>query len=74
MAFGAACRQVAHSGCTASEIQAISGHSTLSQVQIYIDEVEQERMADAAMAKLANVSATTSATSSDRFAKTELTH
>lgn len=50
----AACRHLAHAGCTAPEIMAISGHSTLSQVQIYIDEVEQERMADAAMNKLAD--------------------
>ena len=49
----AACRQLAHAGCTAPVIMAISGHSTLSQVQVYIDEVEQERMAQAAMDKLA---------------------
>lgn len=48
----AACRHLAHAGCTAPEIMAISGHSTLAQVQIYIDEVEQERMAEAAMTKL----------------------
>lgn len=49
----AACRQLAHAGCTAPEIMAISGHSTLAQVQVYIDEVEQERLADAAMDKRA---------------------
>jgi hypothetical protein len=32
---------------------AISGHATLSQVQVYIDAVEQERMAEAAMVKRA---------------------
>ena len=32
---------------------AVSGHSTLSQVQVYIDDVDQERMAAAAMEKLA---------------------
>jgi integrase/recombinase XerD len=47
----AACRKLAYAGCTAPEIMAISGHSTLSQVQVYIDEVEQERMAEAAMTK-----------------------
>jgi hypothetical protein len=31
---------------------AVSGHSTLSQVQVYIDEVDQERAADAAITKL----------------------
>lgn len=48
----AACKSLAHAGCTAPEIMAVSGHSSLTQVQIYIDDVEQERMADAAMDKL----------------------
>ena len=49
----AACKQLAHAGCTGPEIMAVSGHNTLAQVQIYIDEVEQERMAAAAMDKRA---------------------
>jgi integrase/recombinase XerD len=49
----AACKALAHAGCTGPEIMAVSGHSTLSQVQIYIDDVDQERMAAAAMEKLA---------------------
>ncbi|MBJ7403398.1 MAG: tyrosine-type recombinase/integrase [Bradyrhizobium sp.] len=49
----AACKQLAHAGCTAPEIMAVSGHATLAQVQVYIDEVEQERMAAAAMEKRA---------------------
>jgi integrase len=48
----AACKALAHAGCTGPEIMAISGHSSLAQVQIYIDEVEQERMAEAAIEKL----------------------
>src|SRR5262249_33669588 len=48
----AACKALAHAGCTAPEIMAISGHSTLAQVQVYIDEFEAEKMADAAMEKL----------------------
>jgi integrase/recombinase XerD len=48
----AACKALAHAGCTAPEIMAVSGHSSLAQVQIYIDEVEQDRMADAAIQKL----------------------
>jgi hypothetical protein len=47
----AACKQLAHAGCTAPEIMAVSGHSTLAQVQVYIDAVEKERMAEAAMLK-----------------------
>jgi len=40
----AALRALAHAGCTAPEIMAVSGHSTLAQVQVYIDEAEQDRM------------------------------
>jgi integrase/recombinase XerD len=48
----AACTALAHAGCTGPEIMAVSGHSNLAQVQVYIDEAEQDRMADAAIAKL----------------------
>jgi integrase/recombinase XerD len=47
----AACCQLADAGCTAAEIMAVSGHSTLAQVQVYIDEVNRERLADAATLK-----------------------
>ena len=47
----AALRALAHAGCTAPEIMAVSGHKTLAQVQVYIEEAEQVRMADAAMKK-----------------------
>ena len=50
-----ACKAFAHAGCTAPEIMEVSGHSSLAQVQIYIEEVEQERMAEAAISKLAGV-------------------
>lgn len=43
----------ASAGCTAPEIMAVSGHATLSEAQKYIVAVEQERMAEAAMAKRA---------------------
>jgi integrase/recombinase XerD len=56
----AACKALAHAGCTAPEIMAVSGHSTLAQVQIYIDEVERDRMADAAMQKLEAIKRTRS--------------
>ena len=48
----AACKALAHAGCTGPEIMSVSGHSSLAQVQVYIDEVEQGRMADAALEKL----------------------
>jgi integrase/recombinase XerD len=49
----AACRQLAEAGCSASEIMAVSGHDTLAEAQKYINEVEQKRMAEAAMDKRA---------------------
>ena len=49
----AALRILAHRGATASEMQAISGHSSLKQLQEYLNEVEQEQLAEAALAKLA---------------------
>jgi integrase len=49
----AACKALAHAGCTGPEIMAVSGHNSLAQVQIYIDEIEQEKMAEASMDKLA---------------------
>jgi integrase len=48
----AACKALAHAGCTAPEIMSVSGHSTLAQVQVYIDEFEAERMAESAIDKL----------------------
>jgi integrase len=49
----AALHQLAHAGCTGPEIMAVSGHSSLSQVQVYLNGVEQERLAEAAMDKRA---------------------
>jgi integrase len=49
----AACKRLAHAGCTAMEIMAVSGHASLSEVQKYIVAVEQDRLAEAAMVKLA---------------------
>jgi integrase len=51
----AALRLLAHRGATAVELQAISGHSSLAQLQEYLNEVEQERAADAALAKLGGI-------------------
>jgi integrase/recombinase XerD len=61
----AALRALAHAGATGVELMAVSGHSSLDQVQVYIEEVEQERAADAAMMKLAKVPEIKTATSSD---------
>jgi site-specific recombinase XerD len=56
----AALRILAHHGATASQMQAISGHSSLKQLQGYLEEVEQERLAEAALAKLEIKTATAS--------------
>ncbi|HXZ46849.1 MAG TPA: hypothetical protein VEH02_09010, partial [Pseudolabrys sp.] len=48
----ASLRALAHAGCTAVEMMHVSGHSSMKQLQEYLEEVEQEVMADSAMAKL----------------------
>jgi integrase/recombinase XerD len=58
----AALRTLAHAGCTGVELMSVSGHSSLDQVQEYLDEVDQERAAEAAMMKLAKVPETKAAT------------
>jgi integrase len=47
-----ALRALAQAGCSGSEMMHVSGHSSLAQLQEYLDEVEQEHQADAAMDKL----------------------
>ncbi|HWB52199.1 MAG TPA: tyrosine-type recombinase/integrase [Stellaceae bacterium] len=46
----AQCRRLAEAGCTAPQIASISGHRSLAEVQRYIEEAEQARLAEAAMA------------------------
>lgn len=48
----AACRRLAEAGCTAHQIAAVSGHTTLSEVEIYTKSANQRLMAEAAMGKL----------------------
>ena len=48
----AACRRLAEMGCSAPEIAAISGHKTLKEVQRYIEEADQARLAQAAMRRM----------------------
>jgi integrase len=45
----AMCRRLAEAGCTVHEIQAISGHVSLKEVERYTKGVEQKRLANAAM-------------------------
>jgi integrase len=49
----AACRRLAEAGCSASEIAAISGHATLTEVSRYTKAADQARMARNAMARQA---------------------
>jgi integrase/recombinase XerD len=61
----AALRELAHRGATGVELMAVSGHSSLDQVQEYLKEVDQERAAEAAMVKLTRPPETKAATASD---------
>jgi hypothetical protein len=44
--------RLAKAGCTEAELRAISGHTNLGQLKVYIEKVEQRRLAASAMAKL----------------------
>jgi integrase len=48
----AALRTLAHAGCTGIELMHVSGHSSLKQLQEYLEEVEQELTAASAISKL----------------------
>jgi len=56
----AALRAAAHAGCTLHELMALSGHSSAKQLQEYLEEIEQEFMADSAISKLVEYEARTS--------------
>lgn len=53
----AACRRLAEAGCTTHEIQAISGHRSLPEVQRYTRGADQARLAREAMRKVQGGSA-----------------
>jgi integrase len=50
----AAARRLAEAGCTAHEIMAITGHSSLKELERYTRTVSQARTAEAAMGKITN--------------------
>jgi integrase len=62
----AACRRLAEAGCSALEIMAISGHTSLREVQRYCAAADQARMARSAMASVSAAFATTTRTSSGK--------
>lgn len=62
----AACRRLAEAGCSASEIMAISGHKSISEVQRYCSAADQARMARTAQAKARNAFGTETETSSGK--------
>jgi integrase len=53
-----AAAELAEAGCTEKEIAAVTGHRTLAMVQLYTGSADQERLAGAAVIKLANVGKT----------------
>jgi integrase len=62
----ATCRRLAEAGCSASEIMAVSGHKSLSEVQRYCAAADQARMARSAQAKTRNAGGTENGTSSGK--------
>jgi hypothetical protein len=48
-----AARRLAEAGCTVHEIAAITGHVTLKEVERYTKAFDRERLARAAMARMA---------------------
>lgn len=48
----ASCRRLAEVGCTAKQIAAISGHTTLKEIERYTRDADQVVLADSAMLKL----------------------
>jgi integrase len=46
------CRRLAEAGCSAKQIQAISGHATLKEVERYCVDAEQKRLAADAMEQI----------------------
>ncbi len=54
----AAARRLAEAGCTAHEIQAITGHTTLKEVERYTAAVSREHLATSAIGKVANAGGT----------------
>ena len=52
-------RRLAENGATAKQLQAISGHKTLAEVQRYTDAADRERLARDGMAKLGEVNGVT---------------
>lgn len=49
----AACRRLAEAGCTPHQIQSITGHQNLKEIETYTKAVEQKRLAEIAMASIA---------------------
>lgn len=49
----AACRRLAESGCTALEIMAITGHTDITEVEVYTRAAEKKKLGRAAMEKMA---------------------
>jgi len=46
-----ACVRLVQAGCSISEVMAISGHRNVAQVKTYIEKVDQQRLAETAMAR-----------------------
>src|SRR5207237_1243781 len=48
----AACRRLAEAECSVKQMQSISGHATLTQLEVYIDKADQKKLAVSAQKKV----------------------
>jgi integrase len=58
----AAARRLAEAGCTAKQIMAVTGHKHISEVTLYTDAADQEKLAEEAMARVENGTEVSNAT------------
>lgn len=60
----AACRRLAEAGCSASEIQAISGHKSLRECEKYVETANRKKLAASGMARVVPIEAGTKVSNS----------
>jgi len=51
----AACRRLAEAECSASQIQSISGHATLAQLEVYVKKANRKKLGESAQKKVCEV-------------------
>lgn len=51
----AACRRLAEAECSAKQIQSISGHATLAQLEVYLKKADMKKLGESAQKKVSEV-------------------